>query len=80
MEAYYLLCYLVHEPPDSVVREFRQTLWEYHEGVERHAMLRISLLIGSCPLGDFRRSEESQAVHERRGRASPNEGEANGPA
>jgi len=43
MEAYYLLCYLVREPPNPAEKEFRQALWEYHEEYERHAMLRISL-------------------------------------
>lgn len=39
-------------------------------------MQRSPLFIGSCPLGDFRHSEESQAVHECRGRAQPNERES----
>lgn len=43
IEAYYVLCYLVHEPSDEPSREFQRTLWEYHEEFERHEMLRIAL-------------------------------------
>lgn len=43
IEAYHLLCYLVHEPPMEPERMFRQWLWEYHEEFERHEMLKAAV-------------------------------------
>lgn len=43
VEAYLLLCYLVHEPTDAAQREFQQLLWDYHREMERHKMLRLGV-------------------------------------
>lgn len=43
IEAYHLLCYLVHEPQEEPKKQFRQLLWEYHEEFERHAMLQAAV-------------------------------------
>lgn len=43
IEAYYVICYLVHEPTAESEQEFRQLLWEYHEEYERHEMLRTGI-------------------------------------
>lgn len=43
VEAYLLLCYLVHEPTDPTQREFQQLLWDYHREMERHKMLHLGV-------------------------------------